>query len=156
MNRDDFMAGVRDRLGMTDADASGEAVLSALDEALAETADPIQTPVAALPEGMTVIDTTVLDELRQNAARGAEARAEQDRSRRDSIVSAALTDGRITAASRDTWRARLDEDEAGTVELLNTLATNTVPVAEIGHSDTVTSADDALYASAWGAEEKGA
>ncbi|MEE2816017.1 MAG: peptidase, partial [Actinomycetota bacterium] len=152
---DTIKAGLRERLGVTDADASDETVLAALDEALAEQADTTPRPAAAaLPAGFTAIDESVLAELQANARLGAEARAEQERTRRDGIVADALRDGRIAAASRAAVRAQLDKDEAGTVAFLNTLPKNAVPVEEVGHSDTLTSADDALYGAVYGSTEK--
>lgn len=151
---DDLTAGLRERLGVTDAEASDETLLAALDEALEERAEPEAAPAAVLPEGTVAIDATVLAELQHNARQGAEARAEQDRARRDRIVTDALREGRITAASKDTWRAQLEENEAGTSALLDSLAKNTVPVVEVGHSDTLTTAEDALYAQAFPDEKK--
>jgi ATP-dependent protease ClpP protease subunit len=149
---DTFLAGVRERLGVT-AEASEEAVLAALDEALDEQAD--NTPVAALPAGTVAIDATVLEELQANARAGAEARAEQERTRRDAIIDAALRDGRITSNSAPTWREQLDVNEEGTTALLNGLAANTAtPVREIGHSDSLTSAEDALYNEVFGSDEE--
>ena len=147
---DTIKAGLRERLGVTDAEASDETLLAALDQALEEQAD---TPAATLPDGTVAIDATVLAELQANARLGAEARAEQDSNRRDAIVAAALADGRITTASSDAWREQLDSDEEGTTKLLSSLAKNTVPVAEIGHSDTLSSSDDALYESIYGKKE---
>lgn len=149
---DDFKAGIRERLGMTDADATDEAVLAALDEALAEQAEV--TPVAAIPEGTQIVETGVLNQLRGDAAAGRAARDQQIKDRRDGIISDALKQGRITAASKDSFRALLDADEEGTAKVLAAMAPNTVPVAEIGHAAGEVSAEDALYATAWGADEK--
>ena len=152
----DLQAGLRERLGVTDADASDETLLAALDEALDEQADTTTetAAAAALPEGTVAIDATVLAELQSNARLGAEARAEQQRERRDGIVAAALREGRITAQSRDDWRARLDKDEKGYAEVLASLPKNTVNVEEVGHSDTLTSSEDSLYAAMYPATEK--
>ena len=157
---DTIKAGLRKRLGVTDAEATDEELLAALDEALEEQADPeaapAAAPTAALPEGFTAIDSTVLAELQSNARQGAAARAEQERARRDGIVKDALKDGRIAFASSEAIRKQLDSDEAGTVAFLATLPKNAaVPTNEVGHADSVTSADDALYASLFG-DEKGA
>jgi hypothetical protein len=149
---DDFKAGIRERLGMTDADATDEAVLAALDETLAEQAEA--TPVATIPAGTTLIEDNVLAELRDNAKAGAEARAQQVKDRRDGIITAALNEGRITAAAAPNFRAMLDADETAATATINSLAKNTVPVAEIGHTAGEVSAEDAIYASAWGADEK--
>ncbi|WGD38482.1 head maturation protease, ClpP-related [Lysinibacter sp. HNR] len=148
MDFDAFKAGLRERLGVTDAAISDEQLLAAVDESLAEQVEP--TPKATeLPAGFTAIDETVLADLQANARAGAEARAEQESARRDGIVTAALRQGRIAAASKDAIRAQLDNDEAGTVAFLATLPENkAVPVAEIGHSDDGLSADQALIAQA--------
>lgn len=151
---DTIRAGLIERLGVKDADISDEALLAAVDEALDEQAEPTNTVTAALPEGVVTIDSTVLASLQADARRGAEARAEQDGTRRDGIIAEALRDGRITSATRDKWRASLDKDEAGASDLLAGLAKNAVPVAPVGVSDTLTSTDDALYSAMYGATEK--
>ena len=150
---DALKAGLSARLGVTDAEISDEELLASLDEALAEQAetptDPATVPAAAaaLPEGTVAIDSTVLAQLQQNAQRGAEARAEQDKARRDGIVADALKTGRITSASKDDWRARLDKDETGYADVLSSLPENTVPVEEIGHASAVV--DDDAYPAHW-------
>ena len=153
----DLQAGLRERLGVTDADASDESLLAAVDQALEEQAEPNteSAPVAAaLPEGFTAIDKTVLADLQAKADRGAQAHAEQEKTRRDGIVADALRTGRISATSTEAIRAQLENDEAGTVKFLTTLPENTaVPVVELGHSDTLNSSDDALYGAIYGPKE---
>ncbi|MFI8593738.1 head maturation protease, ClpP-related [Microbacterium sp. NPDC078428] len=155
----DLTAGLRERLGVTDAEASDETLLAALDQALEEQADPT-TPSAsaALPEGAIVVDKAAHEQLVADAAAGRRAMDAIDAQRRDDIVAAALADGRIASSSRDSWRAQLDKDEDGITAILAGMPKNTaVPVAEVGHSDTLTSTEDALYAQAgWGKTEKGA
>lgn len=151
----DLTAGLRERLGVTDAAASDETLLAALDEALEEQAEAPAAPAASIPEGAVVVDSAVLAQLQSNAQAGVKALAAQDTARRDAIVSQALTEGRIAAASQDSWRAQLDKDEDGIKSLLESFPKNsTVPVAEVGHSDTLTSSDDALYAQAFGSTPK--
>lgn len=151
---DDFMAGVRDRLGVTDADASDETVLAALDEALAEQADTPAAPAASLPEGAMVVDKAAHEQLQRDASAGRQAMDAIDAQRRDGIIAAAMKDGRIAASAKDSWRTQLDKDEDGIKALLESFPKNAVPVEEVGHSDTLTSADDALYASAGWADDK--
>lgn len=146
---DILAAGLRDRLGVTDADASAESLLEALDELLTAPT----TPQAALPAGTTLIDEAVLAELQSQAARGAQAQDTLDRSRREAVVAAALADGRIAPASRDSWLAQLERDEEGVTVLLNSMPKNTIPVAEIGHGVERTE-DDALYALAFGEKKE--
>lgn len=153
----DLTAGLRERLGVTDADATDDELLAALDEALEEQAN--DTPAApaasaALPEGTVAVDATVWEQTQANARMGAEARAEQDRTRRDGLVADALRTGRITAKSKADWRARLDKDETEYAAVLASLPENSaVAVNEVGHSDTLTSTEDALYAAAYGNTE---
>lgn len=146
---DTFKTGVRERLGVTDATADDEMLLAALDEALAETVD---TPT--VPEGVVMMDAGQLEQLRADAQAGREARAQQEKERRDALVQSALADGRISAASQAAWREQLDRDEAGASMLLASLVPNTVPVVELGHADADLSSDDALYARAFGVEKE--
>ena len=141
----DLQAGLRERLGVTDADASDETLLAALDETLSEQAD---APAPAVPEGAVVVDAAAFADLQAAAAAGATARAEQNAARRDGIIAAAIQEGRIGPASRDTWRAHLDKDEDGAKALLESLPKNTIPVTEIGRSDEV-EADSTAYPAHW-------
>lgn len=142
---DNLKAGFRERLGVSDAAVSDEQLMSALDEALAE-----QATTATVPEGTVLIDSGVLADLQANAEAGRTARNDLDTSRREATVDAALAEGRITAASRDTWLASLARDEEGATALLGTLAKNTVPVVEIGLSETTDTADDRAYNAIYG------
>lgn len=145
---DEILTGLRTRLGISDVDASAESIMAALDETLAEQAEAVGSVVvdvtSNLPEGTQIVDAAAFAELQAQAAEGVAARAEQNAARRDGIIKAALQDGRIAPAGRAEWRAQLDKDEAGATALLASLPTNTIPVAEIGHSDSVDEAD-ALY-----------
>lgn len=149
---DTIKAGLIERLGVKDADISDEKLLAALDESLEEQADP--NPAAGLPKGFIAVDENVWNETQANARQGADARKQQDQDRRDGIVDAALRAGQISSASAAAIREQLDSDEAKTVAFLATVPKNSVPVTEIGKADSLTSSDDALYASAWGADEK--
>lgn len=137
-------AGLRERLGVTDADVTDEALLASLDGALDEATKPTSP---SLPDGAVVIDAAALEELRSAAAEGAAARTEQIAARRDGLIAAALKEGRIAPASAATWRTQLDKDEDGTKALLDSMPKNTVPVAEIGHADEI-SPEGALAAKA--------
>lgn len=53
----------------------------------------------------------------------------------------------------DGWKDLLAKDEDGTVKVLNSLPKNTLPVAEIGHADPASAADDELYNAAFGGEK---
>lgn len=152
---DELTAGIRERLGVTDADADGETLLAALDEALAEQVD--ETPAApVVPEGAQVVDAGVFAQLQADAAAGRQALEAQAAARRDAVVANALREGRIAPASSATWLAQMERDEDGTTALLASLVPNTVPVAEVGHQ-VERDDNERLYAAAWGDDEvKGA
>lgn len=148
---DNLKAGLRERLGITDADVADEAILAALDEALTEQAE---APTARMPEGVVAIESAVVDGMRAELAElrtFREAKAEEDRA---ALVEAAVSDGRIPPARRDHWLAALAADEEGMAPVLASLAPGTVPLAEIGHSDDIESAEDTLYTKAWGSTQK--
>lgn len=139
MSFDTLMAGLRERLGITDAETGEDAVLAALDGHLTD-AQATATP----PAGTVLIDQGVLNQLRNDAQDGREARAQQIADRRDRIIATAMQEGRISGASAEAFRSQLDKDEAGTVAILNSLPKDTVPVTEIGTSQGG-DAEDALY-----------
>lgn len=139
---DAFMAGVRERLGMTDADVSEDAVLAVLSERLTD------QPKSTVPEGTVLIDAGVLAEIRADGVAGREALSAMNSARRTGIVNDAVKQGRISNANRDTWLASLERDEAGAVALLATVEANTHPVVETGHQ-VERSVDDVSYDTAW-------
>lgn len=141
---DALKAGLRDRLGITDADLSEDGLLAALDEALQEQADET-APTAQVPEGTVLVDAAQFEALQAQAAEGAQARAEQVADRRNKIVDAAVADGRVSPANRQAWRDNLDRDEDGTAALLATLSpAREVPVGEIG-TGVAPEGEDAAY-----------
>ncbi len=141
-----FMAGLCERLGISDANVSEDAVLAALDEALTEQAETPAAPTAALPDGVTAIEVDILTAMRSELDELRAIRTEQADANRAALVEAAIADGRIPPARREHWTAALKADEEGMAPVLASLAPGTVPLAEIGHSDDVESADDTLYA----------
>lgn len=139
------------RLGLTDA-ADDSAILAALDERLTAPTEA----TATIPEGTALVDKTLLDQLRADAAAGREAATALAASRREDMIGSAIKAGRIAPSSRAAWMALAERDEDAARDLLAAMPENTIPVAEIG----VTSCDetqtetDRLYASAWGGSEK--
>lgn len=142
--------GVRSRLGLTE-EIGDDAVLAALDEKLTVAAS---APVAP-PPGAVMIDETILNDLKANAAAGVKALEQQAKDRRDAILAKALQEGRISPSSKDTWRASLDNDESTTTALIESLAADkAVPVFEIGHAVEPANAEDAMYAKVYGSDQK--
>jgi hypothetical protein len=150
---DEQLAVLRSALKLPD-DADQEAVTAAMIESLAKPADPPADPApdapAALPEGTVAVDQAKFDQLVAAAARGEQARAQQERDAREAIVTAAIKDGRIAPVNKDHWIGLLERDPEGHGKFLASMPANTVPVAEIGHSGGAATAEDELYQRLWG------
>lgn len=147
MSFDSLKAGLRERLGISDATLDEDGLLAALDETLTEQAEPTPAPVAQLPDGVVTIEASVLDELRAAAGEVRDIREERAAERRGNLVAAAVADGRIAPARKDHWLKALKADEEGVSAQLASLEPGlAVPLAEVGHSDEVETADDALLA----------
>lgn len=151
---DTIKKGLIDRLGITDADATEDTILAAVDEALAERAEP--APRFSPPEGTVLMDADQVEQLRADARAGAEARAQQISDRRAGVVDAAIQDGRVAPARRDHWLAQLAADEEGATEVLASLAPGTIPMAPAGFTGGVDEStdEDAVYAKYWPTTEK--
>ncbi|VXB75436.1 head maturation protease, ClpP-related [Pseudoclavibacter sp. 8L] len=149
---DAFKAGLRERLGVPDADASADQLLAAVDEALTEQAAPVAA--SNVPEGAVVVDAAAFAQLQDQAAQGQAARAEQIKSRQEGIVNDAVKAGRIAPSAAAGWLASLAKDEEGVTALLSTLPENTIPVAELGHTDETATEAEALFAAAGWSNEK--
>ena len=152
VNHTEFLNGLRARLGVTDADATEETILAALDESLAEQPQPAVD--MQVPEGTVLVDKGQWEQVKQDAEAGRQARAEQVTARRDALIADALREGRISPANSEAYRQMLDVDEERAARVLNTLQPNTaVPVAEIGHAggqgDEVAEVVDDAYPSNW-------
>lgn len=146
---------LRQRLGIADENADEATILAALDEALAERADPQHptTETPPLPEGIVAIEQSVLDDLRAAAEQGRQAREQQLAETRQRLVNEAVADGRIAPARRDHWLAQLEVDP-GAADVLAGLQKGLVPVVERGHaSSTARSEDDETYAALFGVEK---
>lgn len=122
---------LRKRLGLAeDADET------AIGEAL--TAEP--EPVTAsgdkpeIPEGMALVDSATLAELRQGAEAGIEVKASLARNERDSEITAAIGKGKFPGARREHYTKLWDADPEGTKALLASLEPGLVPGAELGTS----------------------
>ncbi|WP_188043672.1 head maturation protease, ClpP-related [Changpingibacter yushuensis] len=144
---DVLAAGIRERLGITDATADATQILSMLDEKLSQ-------PALKAPEGATLIDSTALADLQAKAEQGVKALEAQAVARRESIVTDAIAKGRITPASKDAWLAQLEKDEAGAAALIESFPENTIPVTEVGYGVDTQINSESQYAAAWGMKPK--
>ncbi|MBB2956977.1 head maturation protease, ClpP-related [Pseudoclavibacter helvolus] len=151
MTYETLKEGLRDRLGVTDTEATDEEILDALDEALDEQVDETtdESASAAAPAGTTLIDSEVLAQLQSDAQAGRTALDEQTRQRREGILATAIQEGRIAPASRASWLASLEQNEDTAKTLIASLPKNTMlPVAELGHTDETTTEADQLFEAA--------
>ena len=139
---DTLMAGLRERLGITDAETGEDAVLAALDGRLTAQATTTEPPA-----GTMLIEEGVYTQMRADAAAGREARDQQISDRRDGIIATAMQEGRITAHSAKEFRRQLDKDEGGAAAILASLPENAVPVTEqgVGKADQSVNAEFARY-----------
>lgn len=139
---------MRQELGLAES-ADEATIVSALSEALAEQAE--ESPAAStptVPEGMALVEQTVLDELRAAGEEGRAARRQQLEDHRDRTIAAAIESGRIAPARREHYEAAWAADAEGTEQLLASLAPGLVPVAELGHSGDVETKESAYDDSA--------
>lgn len=161
---EDLTAGLRERLGVTETTLTDAELLAALDESLAERAEPEATdPVSettpvftAAPEGSVIVEAGAFAELQRQAGLGATAHANMQTERREGIVQNAINEGRIAPASREHFLALLGKDEAGTVAALASFPKGTIPVAELGHSESEAVTDNQRLAAkaGWGTTKK--
>jgi ATP-dependent Clp endopeptidase proteolytic subunit ClpP len=153
---EDLTAGLRERLGVTETDLTDEQLLAALDESLAERAEPEAVEVPAVLEGAVLVEAGALAELQRQAGLGATAHASMQAERREGIVQNAINEGRIAPASRAHFIALLEENEPKAVAALNSFPKGTIPVAEIGHSEaeTVTDTQRLAARAGWGTPKK--
>lgn len=152
MSYESLTAGLRERLGITEADTPEDGILAALDEALSEqaaVAHPTAEVALGLPDGVVAVEAAVLEELRANVAELQGVRDAQAVERRARLVDAAVVDGRIPPARREHWLTALAADEEGMAPVLASLAPNTVPLVEIGHAADSDDADATAYPAHW-------
>ena len=149
---DEQYTDLREKLGV-EADADGDSILAAVDSLLEQaTAPPTQDP--ALPDGVVAISEAQLDELRNDAQAGREARAQQITAERSALVEAAVKDGRIAPAERDAWLAKL-ETGTGAEQVLAALKPGVIPVDQLGHGGNADlDSDEAIWSELFGKEVK--
>jgi ATP-dependent Clp endopeptidase proteolytic subunit ClpP len=138
----DLMSTLRQKLGITDDSADEATILAALDEALAEQIEP-QNKAPEPPRdlkkladaaGAVIVDKGVWDEAQARIQQGVDAARKLREQERDVLLNAAVTDGRIPPASKQTWSDLYDRDPKGTGEVVANLRKNFVPVAEMGYA----------------------
>lgn len=134
---DDQVAEIRDALELADDATDQEVFDAALEELTAPAEGPEpeveSAPSASLPDGVVAVESSILEGLRRDAARGAEARTQQELDHRNSLLDAAVGDGRIPPARRAHWLTNFEADPEGAAAALKSLAPGLIPVTEMGH-----------------------
>lgn len=155
---DEQITALREQVGFP-ADADADTIVAAVQEALAERAEPPKetTTTPVVPDGMALVDSAVLQQIQSDAAAGREAQTTLATQARDTAINKALAAGKIAAASRAKFVEAWDKDPESTQAILDALTPGLVPVAEIGHgAQPETTVDDELYAAVFGDEKIGA
>ena len=145
---------IREALGLS-PEASDDDVMAAITASKKPTPEPPKTdpepPKAStvdmtkLPEGVMVLDASVVKSLQAQAARGDAAFKEIQRSRRDDTIRAAIEQGKFPPAREEHWRKLWDADPEGTESQIKNLAAGLVPMAAAGYPGTDTFEGDMAY-----------
>ena len=97
------------------------------------------TPSAKLPKATAAAEAIMLDpetlaKLQAQARLGMEAHNEMKKQKRDRVLDKAMELGKFPPSRREHYAAMYDADPDGTVELLNRMAENAVPVDVLGYA----------------------
>lgn len=122
---------MRKDLGLQ-ADADEATIVAALSEA-ASSAEITPPATPQIPEGMSLVDNAILEQLKAGATAGVTAQATLAGQERDRVIDQALKDGKIAATSREKLVEAWDKDPATTAAVLETLTPGLVPTTPVGH-----------------------
>lgn len=126
--------------------ATDEEISAALSERLAAApptvteppvADPAPTtdptpPAADVPDGMVLVDSATLDDLRDGVAAARRIEQQNVEAERGRILDAAVLAGKFAPARREHYEQMLVTDPEGGREAIAKLADNLIPVQERG------------------------
>ena len=130
---DEQITDLRSKLSLPE-DADETTILAMVDEVVDKATAPAPKAKEAVPEGMTLIETGVLAELKAGAAAGQAAGKQLAEQKRDQAIEAAIKAGKTTPARREHWAKSWDADPEGTKQLLDGLEAGLVPIEEKGHA----------------------
>jgi hypothetical protein len=129
------LAALRTQLGApADAELTGAEILAGLkerDDKVAQVSAKVSAAADA-DKGTIRIDAAQFAQLQDAAKAGQEARAEQKRQHRDSVITAAIGAGKFPPARKEHWAKLWDLDPEGTEQTIAALASGLVPLADIG------------------------
>jgi hypothetical protein len=126
---------MREALGLS-PDATDTEVATAFAASLqtatpAAPVTPSLTEVTAstrVPDGMMVVDASVISSLQDQARKGEAAFAEIQKNRRDTVISAAISSGKFPPARKEHYEGMWAADPVGAEATINNLAAGLVPV----------------------------
>lgn len=138
-------AKIKEALGL-DPNASDDDVLAAITASRQQTPDPVPAPtpspvpapapaavpVAASGSGVVVLDQSVVEEMRRQAEQGAIAFEQMRKNERDTVIQAAINDGKFAPGRKRHWEQLWDADPEGTRTQIENLAPNLVPLQAAG------------------------
>ena len=146
---DDQLTALRSALGLAD-DADLTAIVAAAEAASTTSEDTTDTPAApqgtettetaqastgGMPTGVVAIDSGRLAALEADAAAFKAHLVKQRDAEIETVLSSAISEGRITPANSAAWRETLTRDLDHGRSLLSSMAANSAaPVAELGHA----------------------
>src|SRR5215831_15686354 len=107
------------------------------------TPEALRVAASQLPPGTVLIDEETWKRTQAGLAQVNRMVAENDESKREALVSAAIADGRIPPARKDHWLDYLKADMEGGAQVLASLTANIIPLEERGHGRTDENSDGA-------------
>lgn len=146
-------AKIREALGLG-SDASDDDVFAAIaagrqptstDPAPADPPAPAPAAPVAAGAGVVVLDQSIVSAMQEDAKRGREAYEQMRKNERDTIISAAINDGKFAPARREHWEKAWDADPDGTRTQIENLAKNLVPLSASGYQGGDTYEQDETY-----------
>lgn len=145
---------LREALGLA-PDASDEDVQTAFASAIPTPTPPTApaqpvtastpTPAGAIPEGTMLLDSTVVRRLQEGAAKGIAAMAAIQKNTRDTVIAAAIQDGKFPPSRKEHYELMWDGDPVGTEAHIKRLAAGVIPLEASGYAGTETYEDDQRY-----------
>jgi hypothetical protein len=123
--------------------------------------DPSQPAKTTLvvPEGMSLVPTAVLEDLKSGVAAGREARKVQLDRHRDTKIAAAIDKGKFAPAQRENFEKLWAADAKGTEDLIDALEENVIPIDQRsvgGAAEEQAIAASASYPGSWLTESEAA
>jgi hypothetical protein len=114
-----------------------------------------ETPPAEVPEGYVAVPVAAWAQVQQNASAGARVAEQTENQRRDGIIAAAVKDGRISPAQKDSFKLMFSKDPQGAETLLTAevdkggLMKGTIPVSARGTDPSVVDVPEEAYPAGW-------